>query len=159
MDLGATLCLPKVPLCSHCPWQQYCQAQQLGLQTKIPQRQAKVPIPHKLFGVALIHNAQDEVLIDRRYQSGLLGGLWEFPNIEISDLQTLPEQLSLGITDAFGIQISIGDHLCSIDHAYTHFRVTLVVHHCHYNCRRTPTKPMRRSSMGGDRRFRKISFF
>jgi A/G-specific adenine glycosylase len=132
MDLGATICLPKKPRCADCPWQQFCQAAQLGLQAELPQRQASAPLPHKLFGVAVIRNPQGKILIDRRPTAGLLGGLWEFPSIQMEDPDSIVEELRSGIQEILNIQISIESQLITINHAYTHFRVTLIVHHCCY---------------------------
>jgi len=132
MDLGATVCTPKNPSCLICPWQSYCQVFHLNQQTQIPMTETRSPLPHKQIGVAVIWNQQGNLLIDRRRQEGLLGGLWEFPGGKIEPGETVEDCIKREIREELGIEIVVGDRLITIDHAYTHFRVTLNVHHCRY---------------------------
>jgi A/G-specific adenine glycosylase len=132
MDLGATLCTPKHPNCPSCPWIPYCQAYNLGMQSQLPMRETSSPLPHKAIGVAVIWNEQGQILIDRRRPEGLLGGLWEFPGGKIEPGETVEECIKREIQEELGIDIAVGDRLITIDHAYSHFRVTLTVHHCRH---------------------------
>jgi A/G-specific adenine glycosylase len=132
MDLGATVCTPKKPECNNCPWTSPCQAYNLGIQAQLPMRETSTPLPHKNIGVAVIWNEQGQILIDRRRPEGLLGGLWEFPGGKVELGETVEECIKREIREELGIEIEVGLHLITIDHAYTHFRVTLSVHHCRY---------------------------
>ena len=132
MDLGATICTPKQPLCDRCPWSDHCQAYHQNLQSSLPMSTPRPPIPHKLIGVAVIWNAAGQVLIDQRPQDGLLGGLWEFPGGKVEPQETIPACIRREIQEELGIEIDVGDHLITVDHAYTHFKVTLAVHHCRH---------------------------
>ncbi|MEB3827621.1 A/G-specific adenine glycosylase [Phormidium sp. CCY1219] len=130
MDLGAKVCTPKNPNCDRCPWTPHCQAYQLNLQSQLPMRSSSRPIPHKNIGVAVIWNDSGQILIDRRRQEGLLGGLWEFPGGKLEAGETVEACIAREIREELGIEIEVGAHLISVEHAYTHFRVTLNVHHC-----------------------------
>lgn len=132
MDLGATLCTPKQPACLLCPWNQHCLAYRMNMQNELPVTENRAPLPHKQIGVAVIWNDQDQILIDRRRPEGLLGGLWEFPGGKIEPEETVAACIRREILEELGIEIEVGDPLIKIDHAYTHFRVTLNVHHCRY---------------------------
>lgn len=132
MDLGATVCTPKNPLCLQCPWQADCRAYALNLQLKLPMTESRSPLPHKIIGVAVIWNDQQQILIDRRRQEGLLGGLWEFPGGKVEPGETIEACIRREIQEELAIDIEVGDRLIVIDHAYSHFRVTLNVHHCRY---------------------------
>jgi A/G-specific adenine glycosylase len=132
MDLGATLCTPKHPACLICPWQRYCEAYNLNKQSEIPMTESRATVPHKSIGVAVIWNNAGQVLIDRRRQEGLLGGLWEFPGGKVEPGETIEDCIVREIREELGIEISVGKHLITLDHAYTHFRVTLNVHHCQH---------------------------
>jgi A/G-specific adenine glycosylase len=132
MDLGATVCTPKQPTCLLCPWSNVCQAHHLNLQSVIPMSETREPIPHKLIGVAVIWNEQGQILIDKRPQSGLLGGLWEFPGGKLEPNETLAECVVREIQEELGICIEVLEHFMTLDHAYTHFKVTLSVHHCRH---------------------------
>jgi A/G-specific adenine glycosylase len=132
MDLGATICTPSDPACLLCPWQSYCQAYSQGTQQKIPMRMSTTPLPHKQIGVAVIRNEAQQILIDRRKAEGLLGGLWEFPGGKIEPEETVEDCIKREIKEELDIDIEVGEHLISINHAYTHFRITLHVHYCRH---------------------------
>jgi 8-oxo-dGTP diphosphatase len=87
------------------------------------------PIPHKIIGVAVIWNDEKQILIDRRLPQGAMGGLWEFPGGKIEVGETIEECIKREIAEELGIEIAVGEHLITIDHTYTHLRVTLTVHH------------------------------
>jgi A/G-specific adenine glycosylase len=132
MDLGATVCTPKKPNCKSCPWKDSCQAYNLGVEFQLPMREISSPLPHKTIGVAVIWNEQGQILIDRRRPEGLLGGLWEFPGGKIECGETIEECIKREIQEELAIEIEVGDRLITIDHAYSHFSITLNVHHCRH---------------------------
>lgn len=78
MDLGALLCTPRSPTCDACPLAGDCLAFQNGTQEQLPIRQPRGPLPHRQ-AVAAVVREGDNLLISRRPESGLLGGLWGFP--------------------------------------------------------------------------------
>ena len=78
MDLGATICTPKKPLCMVCPWQQYCKSKDLPDLEQIPTRK-KLAKKEQHGYVYLIYNDKGEVFIRKRAEKGLLFGLYEFP--------------------------------------------------------------------------------
>lgn len=132
MDLGATVCMPRQPNCDFCPWRSSCQAYNRGIQSHLPMSETRSPLPHKVIGVAVIWNHHGQVLIDRRRQEGLLGGLWEFPGGKVEPGETIVACIRREIQEELGIDIAVGEPLITIDHTYSHFRVTLNVHHCQY---------------------------
>ena len=130
MDLGATLCTRHNPACLLCPWQSHCAAYNQNAASDYPMTEAKKPVPHKHIGVAVITDAQGKILIDRRKQEGLLGGLWEFPGGKIEPDESVEDCVKREIKEELGIEIEVGSRLITIDHAYTHFKVTLNVFNC-----------------------------
>ncbi|BAZ83867.1 8-oxo-dGTP diphosphatase MutT [Dolichospermum compactum] len=88
-----------------------------------------ISIPHKIIGVAVIWNDQKQILIDRRLPTGAMGGFWEFPGGKIEVGETIQECIKREISEELGMEIAVGEHLITIDHTYTHLRVTLTVHH------------------------------
>lgn len=132
MDLGATVCTRHEPNCLLCPWREFCRAYNKGTQSVIPMREESNPLPHKRIGVAVIRDERGLILIDRRPAKGLLGGLWEFPGGKIEDGETVEQCIRREILEEIGIEIEVNDHLITIDHAYTHFRVNLQVYNCRY---------------------------
>lgn len=132
MDLGATVCLPRNPNCSACPWTNHCLAYRLDMQTELPMTENRTPIPHKIIGVAVIKNDKGEILIDRRRPEGLLGGMWEFPGGKVEPGETIEDCIAREIQEELAIAIKVGPHLTTVNHAYSHFKVTLHVHWCDY---------------------------
>ena len=111
MDLGATICTPKKPLCLYCPMQQHCQAHAQGLEQELPFKKAKKPVPVKSAQVLLI-KSQDEWLWQQRPNSGLWGGLWSLPIIEEPiEFEQMCQRLGLkSMTQT-----------AEITHSFTHF--------------------------------------
>ena len=83
MELGATVCLPNgAPLCTTCPLADICLASQNGLTDEIPVRKARAARPVKQFAVVVLRDADGRFAVRRRPETGLLAGLYEFPNME-----------------------------------------------------------------------------
>ncbi|MEL7331273.1 MAG: A/G-specific adenine glycosylase [Cyanobacteria bacterium J06560_2] len=137
MDLGATLCTRHNPACLLCPWQHSCAAYNQNAVSRFPMTESRKPLPHKQIGVAVIADEHGKILIDRRKQAGLLGGLWEFPGGKIEPGETVEDCVRREIKEELAIEIEVGDRLMTIDHAYTHFKVTLNV----FNCKHLSGKP------------------
>ncbi len=126
MDLGATVCLPRQPLCDQCPFVALCQAHELGLEQELPLKQPGKKIPTR-FEIALLIAHNDRYLARRRLAEGFLGGLWEFPSISLAAGEDPGEKLSLLLTD-FGLS-GPGTALGSIEHVYSHFRLQSDIYH------------------------------
>jgi A/G-specific adenine glycosylase len=78
MDLGATICTPRSPACGICPWAGACQARAAGIAADLPRKSAK-PVKPVRQGVLWLGHSNDSVLVERRPQRGLLGGMLGFP--------------------------------------------------------------------------------
>lgn len=111
MDLGATVCTPKKPLCLYCPMQQHCKSHQQGLENELPFKKAKKPVPVRSAQVLLIQSGAEWVW-QQRPNSGLWGGLWCLPIIENAyEFEQQCQQLGLK-------NIVKKTH---ISHSFTHF--------------------------------------
>jgi A/G-specific adenine glycosylase len=111
MDLGATICTPKKPLCLYCPMQQHCKAYQQGLQLELPFKKPKKAVPVRQAQVLLIRQGHDW-LWQQRPNSGLWGGLWCLPIVEThEEVQALCQRLDLK-------KVS---QRAQISHSFTHF--------------------------------------
>jgi mutator protein MutT len=93
---------------------------------------SEISLPHKIIGVAAIWNDRQQILIDKRRNEGLMGGLWEFPGGKLEPGETVEECIQREIREELGIEIAVGDRLTTIDYTYSHFRVTLIVHNCYH---------------------------
>jgi A/G-specific adenine glycosylase len=79
MDLGATICTPKSPACSLCPWRTPCKARQQGIEADLPFKTPKKTKPTRR-GIAYVAQREDGAwLLERRPDKGLLGGMLGWP--------------------------------------------------------------------------------
>jgi len=120
MDLGATVCLPRKPLCDQCPLLKLCRAHKLGLEQKLPLKAETKKIPTRR-EVALLIDHQGRYLVRRRMASGFLGGMWEFPTLSLNTNEDPEQKLVLLLTD-FSLE-GIAKQIGTIQHIYSHFRL------------------------------------
>jgi A/G-specific adenine glycosylase len=78
MDLGATICRPRAPLCDRCPLARECAALATGAPEAFPARKRNPPRPHR-HGVAYWIERDGEVWLVRRPVKGMLGGMAALP--------------------------------------------------------------------------------
>ena len=78
-DLGATVCTPAAPACALCPWMQGCAAHRQGIAAELPRRAGKKPRPLRLGAHFWLEDSTGNVLLRRRPENGLLGGMAELP--------------------------------------------------------------------------------
>ena len=124
MDLGATICLPRSPRCSECPVQPWCLASEHGTQPLRPVRKLKKAIPkHQAAAGVLLRKGK--VLIGRRPEDKLLGGLWEFPGGKLEAEESIETCLKRELREELDVEVKVGISLGAFDHAYTHFRITV----------------------------------
>ncbi|MFN3584097.1 A/G-specific adenine glycosylase [Phenylobacterium sp.] len=119
MDLGATVCRPKAPLCDRCPVSAHCAAQAAGAPETYPRKIAKAARPHRR-GVAYILTRGEAVALVRRPPKGLLGGMLALPT---SDWRPEPwsDAEALAAAPAQAPWRSVGE----VEHVFTHFSLTL----------------------------------
>ncbi len=131
MELGALLCAPHAPRCSACPIQSNCRARQMKLIDRIPLKRKSKILPHYQIGAGVIWKG-DKLLISQRPYKGLLGGLWEFPGGKQKASESISQCVRREIEEELGIQVRVGPKLAEVDHAYSHFKITLHAHRCRY---------------------------
>ena len=152
MELGATVCTPSSPNCPACPIQRYCIAFGRGRVQRFPLKSEKPAVTRRRF-VALVVERNRRFLVRRRAANVINGGLWEFPNAEVSagakagashphskrwrEVRASfsgAKRLECGwLASAFatteipGAQLNEVTRLCTIKHTITRYRITLEV--------------------------------
>ena len=126
MDLGATICVPRTPRCSLCPVADLCQAKAAGTAAARPVRAAKAERPVR-YGVAFwISRPDGAVLLRRRPEKGLLGGMMEIPSSDWRE-QRVASRRALAqapvLLDRVGPRTLPG----LVRHTFTHFHLELTV--------------------------------
>ena len=129
MDLGQTLCTPRRPRCTECPIAQKCESNKRGIQERLPVRVKAAPIPHYDVAAAVIPRAE-KVLLARRPEGKMLGGLWEFPGGKRERGERLPACLRRELREELGVSVRVREKILAVKHAFSHFRITLHVFRC-----------------------------
>ena len=129
MDLGAMVCLPRQPLCDECPLRAFCRAFASGEPTVYPRRPERRVTPRMHVAVGLIFH-RGRLLILRRSEDQMLGGLWEFPGGKLESGETPTQAVEREVREETGLTVEIGALVGVIRHAYSHFRITMHAYRC-----------------------------
>jgi A/G-specific adenine glycosylase len=109
MELGATVCLPRNPLCLVCPLAACCRGREAGTVDQLPVK-LRQTAPVRIEGVLLVVRQRGRILLRQRDAAARrMAGFWDLPS---------PEDLP---------GARLGKHLGEIRHTITHHRYTLAV--------------------------------
>lgn len=116
MELGATVCVPNgEPKCEECPLKRGCSAYKNNTWQKYPVKQEKIK-RKRIDKTVLILSIEQKIAVRKREEKGLLGGLWELPNVD----EKMNEQEVKQWLEERGIEvIQIKKHK-SAKHIFTH---------------------------------------
>jgi A/G-specific adenine glycosylase len=115
MDLGSTVCTPRAPKCGECPLAGLCRAHAEGREEDYPRKARRGARPVRR-AVALLAREGERVLLVKRPDRGLLGGLW-----------SLPQRSTAGeLARDFGVRGL--RRLGRVRHEYSHFTLELEVY-------------------------------
>jgi A/G-specific adenine glycosylase len=123
MDLGATICTPRRPRCVLCPWRDRCAARAAGIAEALPARVEKAERPQR-WGVAFwLVRADGAVLLRRRPERGLLGGMTEVPS---TSWRTEPWTIAEAV-QAAPAATDWAPLPGTVRHGFTHFQLELAI--------------------------------
>ena len=117
MDLGATICTPKSPNCLMCPWTDECEGRKQGIAATLPRKKPKQKIPTRKGHAYLAISHDGNILLRRRAEKGLLGGMMEVPGSEWSETPTEYPPFKSKWKKRTGI----------VEHTFTHFHLEVTV--------------------------------
>ena len=116
MELGATVCVPNgEPHCALCPAAAFCAAREAGTWQRYPVRAEKRP-RRKERRTVLVLDCGGALALRKRKPSGLLAGLWEFPNVP----GFLEAQEALDLAAAWGLRPRSVEKMVERTHIFTH---------------------------------------
>jgi A/G-specific adenine glycosylase len=134
MELGATVCLPRNPLCFVCPLAPFCQARRQGLQDRLPIR-AKRPVRRTSREIGILAVRDGRILMARRRTGQLWEDFWEIPTVHAEGadpagrvrLDAHDSDLAAALRQATGLRIELGPPLGEFRYSVTSHSVTLQV--------------------------------
>lgn len=122
MDLGATVCTPKSPNCLICPWTEHCAGRMAGIASELPRKRPKMKVPTRK-GVAFwIERDDGAVLLRRRPEMGLLGGMMEVPSSAWAEAAPDDPEAAAPLAASWTVLSGV------VEHTFTHFHLEIVVH-------------------------------
>ena len=131
MDLGREICTSKNPSCNACPLEDNCSAAVNNNVDKYPAMRRSNNKPHYRVAAGIIWK-NNKILVSKRKESGLLGGLWEFPGGKIKDGETAVKCIIREVQEELGVCVRPATFIKQIKHAYSHFSITLDAYHCDF---------------------------
>ena len=138
MDLGATICTPRSPSCLVCPARTFCTAAARGEAERFPVKSRKAERPVRrgdAFVIVRTVGSDPHILLRRREDKGLLGGMMEVPCSEWVAEASLLTSPSGGTWK----------HGQMVQHTFTHFYLEMRVLAAHHDAVRPAAK-----AFGGD---------
>lgn len=130
MELGATVCTPAQPACEECPLQKLCSAYRFGQPTALPKSAPAKPV-QRVVEVSVIVRRGDSVLLAKRPDVGLWGGLWEFPRATQHKRESI-EAVAQRALETVGVHAKLNTLLGKVRHAVTYSRIDLYGYLCEY---------------------------
>jgi A/G-specific adenine glycosylase len=123
MELGATVCRPKEPSCPLCPVRTGCRALKTGRVEVIPPSRRRTP-PKSMEVALALWSRRGRVLLGRRRDRGLFGGLWELPSAELVPGND-SAQVATALSRSLGAPVRLGEALGTIHRTLTHRKLTM----------------------------------
>ena len=129
MELGATVCVPRVPRCESCPLLDVCRGRRAGIQGLLPTHGPRRPSPTVRVAFALM-SADDRVLLVRRPAAGLLAGLWALPGGELPDAGDHATELPKLVRAQTGIPVDVRGPVRDVAHTFSHRKWSGAIYRC-----------------------------
>lgn len=123
MDLGATLCTPRSPQCILCPWQSACRGRAAGIADSFPRRRARPEKPTRHGFAFWAVRPDGSVLLRKRPENGLLGGMMEVPSTEWRE-NAIDEAEARRLAPVRAAWVRLPG---TVRHTFTHFHLELTV--------------------------------
>ena len=124
MDLGSSLCSPRRPACSLCPFHGSCEAAHAGQAELYPVKAPKAQRPSRAGAAFFLERADGAVLVRTRPPKGLLGGMTEIPGSPWSADFDPASALAYAPAPAKWARLP-----GVVEHVFTHFALQLIVFH------------------------------
>jgi A/G-specific adenine glycosylase len=127
MELGALVCTPRSPACDTCPLRRGCVALRDASIAALPVKGGRTAVPHLDVAVAFVSDSRGRVLLRCRPDGGMLAGMWELPGGKRKGEESLDKTVVRSVRERTGVEVEVGARCGKVEHAFSHFRMTLHV--------------------------------
>ena len=126
MELGARICMPRAPRCVQCPLNVNCRALEREAAAYFSKRRPRAALPVQHAATVLLERGR-QILMVQRPATGLLGGFWELPGAPVPTGRDAADAVRSHLQVMLGLQLEGFEHVGTVRHAYTHFKLELMV--------------------------------
>ena len=119
MDLGALICTRLKPQCNRCPLMTSCQAFKENTPLDYPQKKPKKHKPQRQTWMIILQAPSNSILLEKRPNSGIWGGLWSFPECANE------EEITTLCFQKYQCDILSREPLPILNHSFTHFNLKI----------------------------------
>jgi len=130
MELGALVCSPTKPDCKACPVSKDCVAYRDGRTDELPVKAKRKATPHYQIAVGVVWK-DDKLLIAKRRENKMLGGLWEFPGGKVESGEKAEQACIREVKEETDLTVQVVGKVGKVNHVYSHFKVTIHAFMCH----------------------------
>ncbi|MHB1319966.1 MAG: A/G-specific adenine glycosylase [Acidithiobacillus ferrivorans] len=138
-DLGALICTPRQPRCTACPLVNRCLAHAQGRSHALPVTVNKAPKPQRCAFFLLVVDTEGQILLEKRPDSGIWGGLWCLPQAApdggafpilcsdtlhpLEDTPAVRQSLQAAWSRRLGLNLQLKALEEAQQHVFTHFQL------------------------------------
>jgi len=130
MELGATVCQPKAPKCSACPWSSRCQARATGEAERYPELPERPKATPVVMACAVVSRGERVLLAQQSATAPRWASMWLFPTLEVAAEDRAPAALTRELSEHYGLSGRVGEKVGIFKHAVTRYRITLHAYAC-----------------------------
>lgn len=127
MELGATVCLPRVAHCRQCPLEEHCEGRRSGDPLGFPRRKPREPM-EEVREAAVLIRSNGAVLLLRRPHEASFGGMWELPRLVCHEGEEGADAARRAAREIAGLDVDVGPEILRLKHTVMRRRITLRVY-------------------------------
>jgi A/G-specific adenine glycosylase len=124
MELGATVCTPRAPICKNCPWSERCEARLRGLVEVLPELPPRAPPTRVRVALAVVRSRGRVLVVETPENATRWAGLWTFPHVEVRAKESAEAAAERAARDV-GLAVRVAEHAGRLEHTITRFRITI----------------------------------
>jgi A/G-specific adenine glycosylase len=127
MELGATVCSPRGARCGECPVAAHCRALAEERVESLPEAPPRPALSEERHAAVVVRRNGRLLLIRAAADAPRWAGMWQFPDAILASGETAQQVLPPAVAASTGVEVSLEQQLCSLQHHVTRFRLEVDV--------------------------------